>query len=138
MTLTSWDVRYSIGIDALDDHHRHLFSLINTIYDHFVTESPDLDLAAVFDDLMDYTQYHFTAEELMMQDWNYPEFKAHKALHDQFVKRLQEIQAGFGSNKNLVSFELLAFLNSWLLSHVTESDVQVGQFIAAEQKKHAA
>jgi len=138
MNLTTWDVRYAIGIDELDNHHRYLVLLINIIYESFVNEVQDCDLAKIFNELTCYTEYHFCTEETLMRDWNYPEYESHKALHDQFIKRLQEIQAGFVGNKNLVSFELLTFLNSWLLSHVSKTDIQLGEFIAAEQKKFAA
>lgn len=138
MNLTTWDVRYSIGIDELDDHHRYLVLLINIIYESFVNEVQDCDLAKIFNELTRYTEYHFCTEETLMRDCNYPDYDSHKALHDQFAKRLQDIQAGFLCNKSLVSFELLTFLNSWLLTHVTKTDIQFGKFIAAEQKKFAA
>ena len=112
--------------------------LVNIIYESFVNDVADWDLAKSFDELTSYTEYHFCAEETLMRDWNYPEYDSHKALHDQFIKRLQEIQAGFVCNKSLVSFELLTFLNNWLLSHVSKTDIQLGKFIAAEQKRFAA
>lgn len=138
MNLSTWDIRHSIGVDELDDHHRYLVLLLNIIYESFIHDVPDWDLAKIFDELTNYTEYHFGAEEALMQDWCYPGFDNHKALHDQFVKRLQEIQAGFLSKKSLVSFELLTFLNSWLLSHIQETDVKFGTFLAAEKRRQAA
>lgn len=138
MNLTSWDIRYSIGIDEVDAHHRHLIELLNSIYESFMNEAPDADLAKIFDELTDYTQYHFLAEETLMQDWHYPDYASHKILHDQFVKRLKELQVGFSRCNQRVSFELLTFLNSWLLSHIQETDVSFGKFLAAEKSQQAA
>lgn len=138
MNLTSWDIRYSIGIDELDAHHRHLIELLNSIYASFMNEAPDADLGRIFDELTDYTQYHFLAEEFLMQDWHYPEYESHKVLHDQFVKRLKELQTSFSRCNQRVSFELLAFLNSWLLAHIQETDVSFGKFLAAEKSQQAA
>ncbi|WP_052302074.1 hemerythrin family protein [Desulfobulbus propionicus] len=73
-----------------------------------------------------------------MQDWHYPEYESHKVLHDQFVKRLKELQAGFSCCNQRVSFELLAFLNSWLLSHIQGIDVKFGKFLAAAKSQQAA
>jgi hemerythrin len=138
MNLTTWDVRYSIGIDEFDGHHRHLILLLNKIYESFMHEAPDIDLARIFNELTDYTQYHFLAEEALMQDCHYPDFDSHKVLHDQFVKRLKELQTNFSRCNQRVSFELLTFLNSWLLSHIQDTDVKFGKFLAAEQREHAA
>ena len=135
MNLTIWDSRYSIGIDELDDHHRHLVDLLNSIYESFMTEATDVDLARIFDELTNYTQYHFIEEEALMQDWQYPDYANHKVLHDQFVTRLQELQTIFFRCNLRGSIELLTFLNSWLLSHIQETDAKFGKFLAAEKNR---
>jgi hemerythrin len=66
------------------------------------------------------------------------EYDNHKALHDQFVKRLQQLQTSFFQCNQRVSFELLTFLNSWLLSHIRDTDLKFGLFLAAEKKEQQA
>ena len=138
MYLVTWSQRYSIGIDEIDGHHRHLIYLLNKTYDVFVNKTPGWDLAEVFAALTDYTQYHFSAEEELMRKCRFPDLTAHEKRHDQFVKRLTSMQESFNCGKRQLSFELLTFLNTWLLSHILDADANFGKFFAAPENQLAA
>lgn len=138
MYLVTWNAQYSIGIDELDEHHRHLIFSLNKIYDIFVNEASAWDLAQVFDALTDYAQHHFTAEESLMQKWDYPDFDTHRILHNQFVERLKEKREIVCDCNHRFAFELLTFLNSWLLSHILNADAKFGKFLAVKKCQQAA
>lgn len=130
MYLITWSSRYSIGIDEIDEHHRRLVSLLNTVYEDFIDEASCRERTNIFNDLADYTLYHFSAEETLMREHQYPDFETHKTRHDQFLQRLGEMQQSFDSGKRQLSFELLTFLNTWLLSHILDADGDFGRFLA--------
>jgi hemerythrin len=138
MYIVTWSPRYSVGIDEIDGHHRHLIYLLNKIYDVFINKTPGWNLAEIFAALTDYTQCHFSAEEELMLRFQYPDFAAHKIRHDQFVKRLTAMQESFIDGKRQLSFELLTFLNTWLLSHILHADADFGKFFAAAGNQLAA
>lgn len=135
MYLVTWSPHYSIGIDEIDGHHRHLIYLLNKIYDVFVNDTPGWDLAEIFTALTDYTRYHFSAEEELMRECQYPDLAMHKIRHDQFVKRLEAMRESCTSGKRQLSFELLTFLNTWLLSHILDADAEFGKFSATAGKR---
>ena len=138
MHLVTWNAQYSIGIDELDEHHRHLIFLLNKIYDIFVNEASVWELEQTFDALTCYARHHFTTEESLMQKWNYPGFDVHRVLHSQFIERLEEKRERFCSCEHRFAFELLTFLNSRLLSHILNADAKFGKFLAAKKCQQAA
>jgi hemerythrin len=43
----------------------------------------------VVDELIDYTQYHFSTEEKYMLEYAYPGYEQHKAEHEEFIDKIQ-------------------------------------------------
>ena len=132
MNLITWNTHFSIGIHEIDDHHRHLMALLNTVYDDFIQQKAGQELAKVFAELTAYGQYHFSTEESVMRQHGYPGYALHKIRHDQFIERLNSLQGSFANGRRQLSFELLTFLNTWLLSHILDADADIGRFLAAE------
>ncbi|EQD42935.1 hemerythrin-like metal-binding protein, partial [mine drainage metagenome] len=58
-----WNDNFKTGLTAIDDQHRVLVSLLNTLASHVAFRSEALSLEEVFDALTDYTIYHFKSEE---------------------------------------------------------------------------
>ena len=132
MDLITWNTHFSIGIHEIDNHHRHLMALLNTVYDGFIQQKADLELAEIFAELTAYSQYHFSMEEAVMREHGYPGYALHKIRHDQFIERLTSLQESFANGRRQISFELLTFLNTWLLSHILDADADIGRFLAVE------
>jgi hemerythrin len=138
MYLITWNARYATGIEEIDEHHRHLVELLNTVYDHFVNRTPCWDGAKIFAELTAYTRLHFAAEESLMRAGGYPGYALHKIRHKQFAARLEEMRDTFCSGQREMSFELLTFLNTWLLSHILDADADMGRFVMANGHRKAA
>ena len=132
MDLITWNTHFSIGIHEIDSHHRHLMALLNTVYDGFIQQKADLELAEIFAELTAYSQYHFATEEAVMREHGYPGYALHKIRHDQFIERLNSLRESFANGRRQISFELLTFLNTWLLSHILDADADIGRFLAVE------
>lgn len=58
-----WNDNFATGIDTIDEQHRQLVDLLNKLSVHLAQGSDELTLNSVFDELTDYTVYHFTTEE---------------------------------------------------------------------------
>jgi len=131
MSNCEWNDRYSIGIVHIDEHHRHLFSLLNRLYNDFVNKIRGDTLTALFDELVDYATYHFSAEEYWMQESFFPHFEKHKEEHALFSRRVTEMHKDYHAGRRQISLELLTFLNDWLAAHILRSDAEFGRFITA-------
>ncbi|MEK7190788.1 MAG: fumarate/nitrate reduction transcriptional regulator Fnr, partial [Pseudomonadota bacterium] len=63
----SWDPVYRIGIDVIDRQHQKLFDISNRFYDAWRRHARRAVLCRIFDELLEYTGYHFAEEERLMQ-----------------------------------------------------------------------
>ncbi len=133
MVAYEWKHFYVIGITNIDEHHQHLFLLLNTLYDDFISKKKDQDLSALFDDLIDYATYHFSAEEYWMEESSYPGLAEHVSEHALFTRRVSEMHKDYQRGTVKVSLEILTFLHAWLTTHILQSDALFGSFIASSR-----
>jgi hemerythrin len=130
MPLLTWNETFQLGIDEFDNHHKHLVDLLNKTYDGFTQEASHEELATVLDELIDYATYHFAAEEYWMGVNKYPNLSQHSKEHERFCQRVIQFLRHFHNGKALLSLRVLQFLNSWLKTHILETDAEYGRFAA--------
>lgn len=138
MYLINWNDSYSIGVKEIDLHHQKIITLLNMLYEDFVNDSSKNRLEKIFEELVNYTKYHFSYEEELMKNYDYVNFEMHQIMHRQFCLRLDEMQKSFRLEKRNISFNLLTFLNTWVLSHVLSTDSDMGQYISTKSNELAA
>jgi hemerythrin len=115
-----WDNDLDTGIEVIDKQHRRIVEYINKLHD--VQETGDLkQIGEVLDELVDYTLSHFTFEESLMEESGYPYIKAHKRVHQLFVKRVNDYLQRFQSGED-ITVELLNTLKAWLINHIRNDD----------------
>jgi len=72
--------------------------------------------------VVDYTRTHFTYEEELMAKSGYPEYAQHKAMHDEFVLRVQDWQHRQQASDVALTLEVMGSLKDWLLNHIQTVD----------------
>ena len=135
MPIVEWNDSYLVGIEDIDQHHRHLVQLLNDTYDAFTDGSHQEKLGGVLDELIDYATYHFACEERWMQDSSYPGLSVHREEHERFIGRIVEIQKDFHARRANLTLEVLSFLKNWLTSHILQNDAGYGRFVAAARER---
>lgn len=125
--LIEWDDSLSVGIQEIDEQHKVLVHLLNSLHqairDHHGREAVEATLTQ----LADYTRIHFTVEESLMRIMGYPDYEPHKAQHEALIGQLQGFQQRVASG-DAVTFELLHFLRNWLTHHIQEGDTRYTDF----------
>ena len=117
----TWSTDLDTGIDVIDKQHRRIVDYINELHDARTSGHKKEDIAHVIGELVDYTLSHFTFEESMQEEAHYPFLKAHKKVHDLFVKRVAEYQERFKLGED-ISEELNNLLVTWLYNHIKRDD----------------
>jgi len=130
--LVGWSEEYVLGLDGIDEQHKSLFEIINRIWQGIIDRADNAQLAALVDELEHYTRIHFVAEEAFMQSTNYPDFEAHKRIHQTFVDRVEQEKAAIAAGR-IVSLELVNFLQEWLAEHIKVSDREYANFTNANK-----
>jgi len=125
-----WSYVLSVGNDEIDDDHHKLIDLFNML-NHSVTEGDDPEyLAAVLDELINCTIWHFSHEERLMVKYSYEGLAEHREEHLALIKSAKELQQKILYAGNLVPDEDLEFLESWLTEHILSTDMKLGSYLA--------
>jgi hemerythrin-like metal-binding protein len=120
-----------IGIDEIDDDHGKLINLFN-ILNHSVTEGAATEyVAAVLEELINCTAWHFSHEERLMLKYGYDAYEEHKADHQDLIDGVKELQQKFLQTGKLDKKEHLEFLERWLTEHILVDDIRLGSYLIA-------
>jgi hemerythrin-like metal-binding protein len=124
MPFAIWDDSYSVKVRRLDDEHQQLFSIINQLHEGMKAGRGKDVMQNVLNQLLCYTEQHFTDEEALMQLAEYSWINAHVAVHRQFVREIKAFSQDFQSGAAPISVEMLEFLRNWLAQHIMGTDHQ--------------
>lgn len=126
MAMYEMKPEYYTGISFVDEEHKKLFEIANTVYDllidEFIPDKYDY-IMQVINELKSYAIYHFEHEEKYMSDINYRKLLSHKVAHDGFIEKINEYDADIiDENQKESLLELLEFLTTWLVEHILMKD----------------
>lgn len=115
-----WVPDYNTGIDVIDDQHKRILDLINQI-DEVSDGANRAQIKQVLDNIMDYTQSHFTFEESLQEEAGYQYRVPHKRVHDLFIKQIEAYRDRFEQGQSIEN-ELNEVLSKWLINHIQHDD----------------
>ena len=115
-----WSEKFNIGIDVIDSQHRQILDYINALEQSRATGARE-QIKEVFDDLIDYTESHFSFEENLLSQVNYQFLPSHRGIHELFVKRLNDYRQRFDNGES-VEDDLHRLLSKWLINHIQHDD----------------
>jgi hemerythrin len=124
MALMNFGKEYSVGVQTIDDQHKVLFGIINDLHEGMMMGQARSLTGPLLNKLADYTRNHFTAEEAMMTAAAYPKLAAHKILHRNLVKQVEDYIARYDRGETTLNIQLLNFLRDWLTNHIQKEDKQ--------------
>ena len=117
-----WSEKYNTGIKEIDDQHKKLVSILNSLYESFVDRTTNEKIKSVVKEMADYTEYHFGVEEKYFKEFNYEGADEHMKEHRYFVSQVKEFQRDLEAGKISITFKLMNFLRSWLIEHINGTD----------------
>jgi len=137
MSIFTWSDSFLVRIQEIDDHHKHLVSLLNLTYDCFINNSSGHEIDSLVEDLIQYASYHFQAEVSSMTENDYPFLSEHQLEHDCFTRQALAFKALLHSGETAIELEILQFLKDWLADHILNSDKKYGYFVSSKEEMSA-
>jgi hemerythrin len=119
-----WSDEYSVGDQEIDNQHKRVFELANSIPDTWNKEQ----VMHMVMKLFRHTREHFTAEETLMKATGYPQQTEHMALHDRLITKLSEIAASPFENEDQVG-AFKYFVYEWVIDHILNHDRKFFRFV---------
>jgi hemerythrin len=120
MAFLEWTRDLEVGIPVIDDQHKRIVAFINELNDALETGNAE-ETNHVMEGLLNYTVTHFEFEEELQEKSGYPYLKAHRRIHEIFMKKVASIRER-GTQGEDIAPELLRLLKSWLASHIKGED----------------
>jgi hemerythrin len=129
--LVEWDDRYLVGIPLIDDQHKELVNMTNTLYEGCLAgdEAARAYFMNAIHGTVDYVKYHFAAEEKILEHVKFPELAEHKREHESFVKQVFEEVKSFETGKKFVPNVFVRYLKDWILTHIAMKDKKYAAYI---------
>lgn len=129
MSFFTWNDSYTVNNPLIDDHHKKLIELIDELFTAMKERRANEVISKVLKELLDYTIYHFDAEQGLFEKSEYPKIDAHKKIHKDFIAKVEGWKNDFDSGKIFISIDMLDFLSSWLINHIKNIDKEMATYL---------
>jgi len=120
-----------VAMPSMNDTHLEDVILINQLSS--AAQSKNFAATKIFlEELVAHTITHFSGEEAMMQEYNFPPFPIHKAEHDRVLQELKNITKIFSEGEGdftLVTSYVDGSLIPWLINHIETLDTVTAMFL---------
>lgn len=128
--MMTWSSSYAVGVDVIDEQHKELFSRTNRLLEACQEGRGREVVGETLKFLEDYVKTHFATEESLMEKYAYPEFVAHKQLHQGFTEAFMKLkeEAAKGTGLTLVT-QVNKTVVDWWIHHILKVDKKLGVFL---------
>jgi len=130
-----WDKTFAVGHEQIDEQHRQLFAALNNLVKAcFSSNRVEFNGGISF--LAKYVDKHFSDEEVIQKEYGYPDYPAHRKIHEDYkaaVKTLGAKWISWGPTEQSLN-EIREHVGGWLINHIKGQDVKIGAYIRSLQK----
>ena len=130
-----WNSRLETGVRSIDDQHKELFRIVESALKIGKQENNKESLLESMEFLKRYVELHFTDEERLQKESNYPKASIHKMMHYKYMRDLQalinqyEQEGDTTSTMKSINNDVVVLLIKHILVHDKEFSVYYKEHI---------
>jgi hemerythrin len=117
---------------TIDEQHKKLIEIINDLHSGMAAGKGKTVMDDIFVRLVEYVEIHFSTEEQLMAQFNYPDRQVHTAQHIDLTTQVGRLYQKVKEGKLSVTIETMEFLKNWLNTHILETDKKLGAFLSTK------
>lgn len=129
MSLIEWTEEFSVGIDEIDAQHQKWISIINELHDSIMDAKGTSALKELIREMEEYTDFHFSAEEEMLEKAGWPELDRHKRIHFGFKQQIAQLKRDIYLGELVLRSQVMSVIKSWLIEHILKEDQEYSEFL---------
>ena len=118
--------------ELIDSQHQELISRIKQFVDSCGESSDKFKSIKMLDYLIEYTDFHFTAEEKLQEDVGYPGLEEHRKKHEEFKNTLRSLEDFLNESEGPTDAfvqQIQKTVVDWLFNHIKAFDRSVAEYI---------
>jgi hemerythrin len=131
-----WDSSLETGHQKIDNQHKQLIAALNSLIGASKDGKGEAEIFKTLDFLTGYTIMHFSDEEKLQIQYDYPDYLVHKRIHDEFKKTVGDLTDRLrkeGPGETLVG-EVTEAVGDWLLNHIKGDDFRMAAFVKVKEE----
>jgi hemerythrin len=109
----------------VDEEHRELIALINSLYESMQARDDGPDVVEFLGEIYARIASHFALEELIMRRHDYDQYHDHKRDHEALLEEIRDIMDDYEDGKLLDHEELARRLDRWFSEHFRTRDARL-------------
>jgi len=129
MSLIEWTEKFSVGIDDIDKQHQKWISIVNELHDSIMEGRGLSILEKLVKEMEEYTDFHFSKEEEMLEKAGWPELDRHKRIHFSFKQQITTLKRDILSGEIVLRSQVMSVIKNWLTDHILKEDQEYTEFI---------
>ena len=122
MKFIEWKTEMSVGSDKLDGHHQMIIDCLNELHPLLDGKGGEAEVNAVLAKLEEFILLHFSEEEQAMKRAGYPDWKAHRDLHDKMYDVVYQLKSDVEHGRAVDAKQLFDLIYNWLIEHIMGTD----------------
>lgn len=124
-----WQPQFDIGVTRLDEQHRQLVAMLNSLYQII---GPEIEPSAVwqlFGSFNRYADTHFRLEERLAKEYGLDPSKLqqHWAEHESYRLRMRGFARALENGDPHTPVQMMSFLYNWWIGHICGVDRALGR-----------
>ena len=132
MQLFQWDQTFATGSTVVDGQHQYLIEIINQFGELITRNDPETkEIEEVCLKLMEYTNYHFSEEERLMETAGLDQRHIihHCQQHEDLINEVIPLRQSLVAGDLAAGKHLFEFLINWLVFHILGTDMLMSRQI---------
>lgn len=132
MPRIEWNDNLKLGVKEIDEQHEKLIALINDLYDAHKEGKAKEVIDAIVSEAHDYIGYHFSTEQRLMEDHDYPGLEEHTDNHEDYIIKSSDFLMASHDDEEGLADEVLDYLTGWWKSHINVTDRKLTHFLKSK------
>ncbi|MEJ8822522.1 hemerythrin domain-containing protein [Variovorax humicola] len=121
----SWDDRYLVGHQAMDDTHKEFVDLVEAMLC-----ADETSFASAIDSFAIHLEEHFESERRLMDQYGFPARDCHIEEHDRVLASVREVRALVANGDAETGRELTRALADWFPGHTDYMDSALATWVS--------
>ena len=121
MAIIEWRDEYTTGVRALDEQHRQLVEIFNSLEDAVLMDRGARAVDAILKDLIGYTQEHVGFEEQVLSDAGCGDLKERQRRNREWIRALERFHHEHLTGGQVPSLAFRRGLREWLAAHLAQA-----------------